>query len=481
MNKFLQNIFIISFILINLCSSIIVIPFKTYIQNEPDKFSSSSDMFSYWSKNIIYSNALIGTPPQNITIILNSQSYSSSIINHMCDLPNSFYDKDKSNSYTHEKYINSYSTMSNASLIRETLHLYNDLNTNKLVPYNDIRFIYSQNREEDQGKTYEYHPYTCMNMGLQLGWTYTNDYQANFISQLKKRLNITETYDFTFEYLNKTDGRIIIGNEPHFYNKKKYSDMQYRISGAVDNEGRNQRDFFLNFDSINLYYKINGKYYNDTISMVKSIKFLIDMGLVYAPNEYKNNIDRIFFNDMKRNGKCFEEQTKDNLIFYYCDKTLAENDIKNNFPTLYFEMKQFHKTFELTYQDLFRTKHDKIFFLVYFRTYSLGNYFEIGKIFLQKYSFTFNQETKMIGYYNFDLPGGVVQDDEEKKSIFQNVYVWIGISVVVVVFAVLGFFIGKFVYDKVRKKRINEVDDDNYEYASQQNKEDNKLCDSINA
>ena len=87
----------------------------------------------------------------------------------------------------------------------------------------------------------------------------------------------------------------------------------------------------------------------------------------------------------------------------------------------------------------------------------------------------------MIGYYNFDLPGGVVQDDEEKKSIFQNVYVWIGISVVVVVFAVLGFFIGKFVYDKVRKKRINEVDDDNYEYASQQNKEDNKLCDSINA
>ena len=110
--------------------------------------------------------------------------------------------------------------MSNASLIRETLHLYNDLNTNKLVPYNDIRFIYSQNRKEDQGKTYEYHPYTCMNMGLQLGWTYTNDYQANFISQLKKRLNITETYDFTFEYLNKTDGRIIIGNEPHFYNKK---------------------------------------------------------------------------------------------------------------------------------------------------------------------------------------------------------------------------------------------------------------------
>ena len=304
-----------------------------------------------------------------------------------------------------------------------------------------------------------------------------------FITQLKKILNITETYDFTFEYLNNTDGRIIIGNEPHFYNKKKYSEKQYRISGAVDNYGRNQRDFYINFDNIDLYYKLNGNYINETISMVKSIKIIIDMGLAYGPREYKNNIDKIFFNDMKKAGKCKEGETKDNLYFYYCDKALAENDIKNNFPILYFEMKQFHKTFELTYQDLFRIKNDKIFFLVYFRTYSIGNYFEIGKIFLQKYAFTFNQETKMVGYYNFDLPGGVNQngdEEEKKKSIFQNAYIWLIIIGVVVVFAFLGFFIGKFFYDKARKKRLNEVQDDNYEYSSHQKEEDNKLCDSIN-
>ena len=482
MNKFLQNIFIILFILINLCSSIIVIPFKTYNQNEPDQFSSPSDIFKYWSKNIIYSENLIGTPPQNIKIILNSQSFSSSIFNHMCDLPSSSYEKEKSQSYKHEKYIRSYSTMSNASLISETLYLYDNLNTDKLIPYNGFEFIYSQNSEEDQGKTYEYHPYTCMNMGFQLGWTFTNDFQTNFITQLRKKLNITETYDFTFEYINDTDGRIIIGNEPHFYNKKKYSEMQYRISGAVDNEGRNQRDFFLNFDNIDLHYKIKGKYHNETISMVKSVKIIIDMGLIYAPSEYKNNIDRIFFNDMKRAGKCHEGETKDKLCFYYCDKISAENDIKNNFPVLYFEMKQFHKTFELTYQDLFRIKNDKIFFLIYFKSYSMGNYFEMGKIFLQKYSFTFNQETKMIGYYNFDLPGGVPQkgEEEKKKIIFQNVYVWLIIVGVVAIFAVLGFFISKFIYDKVRKKRLNEVEDDNYEYSSQQKEEDNKLCDSIN-
>ena len=483
MNKFLQNIFIFFTILINLCSSIIVIPFKTYNQNEPDQFTSPSDIFKYWSKNIIYSENLIGTPPQNIKIIINSQSFSSSIFNHMCDLPSSSYVKEKSNSYQYEKYIRSYGTMSNASLISETLYLYDNLDMNKLVPYKNIKFIYSQNTEEDQGKTHEYHPSTCINMGFQLGWTYLNDYQANFITQLKKILNITETYDFTFEYLNNTDWRIIIGNEPHFYNKKKYSEKQYRISGAVDNDGRNQRDFYINFDNIDLYYKLNGNYINETISMVKSIKIIIDMGLVYGPREYKNNIDKIFFNDMKKAGKCKEGETKDNLYFYYCDKALAENDIKNNFPILYFEMKQFHKTFELTYQDLFRIKNDKIFFLVYFRTYSIGNYFEIGKIFLQKYTFTFNQETKMVGYYNFDLPGDVNQNGEEeekKKSIFQNAYIWLIIIGVVVVFAILGFFIGKFFYDKARKKRLNEIQDDNYEYSSHQKEEDNKLCDSIN-
>ena len=149
-------------------------------------------------------------------------------------------------------------------------------------------------------------------------------------------------------------------------------------------------------------------------------------------------------------------------------------------------MKQFHKTFILTYEDLFKIKGDKIYFLIYFRNYNFGDYFEFGKIFLQKYSFTFNQETKMIGYYNFDLPGGknknnkdITDEQNEENNYFENIYLWLGISAIIIGFAALGFFIGKIIYNKVRKKRINEVDDDNYFYNSQQNKEDNKLCDNI--
>ena len=47
----------------------------------------------------------------------------------------------------------------------------------------------------------------------------------------------------------------------------------------------------------------------------------------------------------------------------------------------------------------------------------------------------------------------------------------------VVIFGILGFFLGKKVYDKVRKKRVNEVEDDNYDYNPQKNNEKDKLYD----
>ena len=471
MNKFLQNIFIL-IIFFNPFPCIIVIPFQTYIIPEPEKFANHSDIFKYWNQNILYTTTLIGTPGQNITLLLTSQTFGSLMFYHMCDIPFSSYEKEKSSSYSFNKCINSYSTMKNASLIEETIYLYSDLDMKELKPYNPFIIIYSQNEKEIQGDSYEYHESTCMNVGMQMSWSNFNEQYSNLILQLKKNLNVIETRDFTFEYLTNTDGRIAIGSEPHLYDKEKYSELQYRISYAVNNEGINQRDFYLNFDRI----FINKKNYNETISLVKSSKIVFDMGLVNAPKGYKDAIDIYFFNDLIRKGKCNEGETKD-YIFYYCDKDVYDNEIKNNFPNLYFEMKQFHKIFELTYEELFRIKNDKVYFLIYFRHYTFGNSFELGKIFLQKYSFTYNSETKMIGYYNFDLPSGKDKEKKEEKSFFKNVYVWIGIITVVVIFGILGFFLGKKVYDKVRKKRVNEVADDNYDYNPQKNNEKDKLYD----
>ena len=136
-------------------------------------------------------------------------------------------------------------------------------------------------------------------------------------------------------------------------------------------------------------------------------------------------------------------------------------------------MKQYYKTFELTYQELFKRKNDKIYFLIHFKNdyYNTNNFFEIGKIFLQKYTLTFNQYNRHIGYYNSEIK---IEGEEEKKSFWENKILWIVVAVLVVIFAILGVILGKKVRDHTRKKRTNEIDDDNYEYNQPEN-EDKKL------
>ena len=471
MEKFIK--FILILLLTSSINCIIVIPFKTFIEKDPDNFTSI-DVINSWGKNILYSDTSIGTPSQDITLVINSQNFGIHLFKNMCDLPNSFFEESKSLTFKYYKNISSIYPMKKASIINDTMYFYDSLKLDKKVALNYIRIIYSDNDKSIQGDNYEYHKYTCIDIGLQLGWMSFEDGITNLINQLKRDYKI-ETYDISFKYNSENEGEIIIGAEPHIYDPENYFEMQYRVVGALGQD--NQRDWFLNFDSIYITRKIgsneNVKLINETISLVKNLRILFDMGVMTGPNEYMRMIKLIFFDKLIKEKKCFEESVKlektyEKKTIFYCDKESTESIIKNDFPTLYFEMKQFNKVFELTYKDLFREKDGKLYFLMYFG--SSVSYFTIGKIFLKKYFFTFNQETKMIGYYNIDLPGGKKKKINNDKT---KIYLFVGIFVLVIIFGFLGFFLGKLVYDKVRKKRINEVDD-NYDYNPQENNENNQ-------
>ena len=110
-----------------------------------------------------------------------------------------------------------------------------------------------------------------------------------------------------------------------------------------------------------------------------------------------------------------------------------------------------------------------------FRKFKIyNNYFEIGKIFLKKYTFTFNQDSRIIGYYIKTQNHN--NDTIEEKGFFYGTTFIVLIVCVIVIFSVGGFFIGKYIYDKMRKRRMNELDD-MYEYKPEnETSEDNSNC-----
>ena len=467
-------IFPLLILLIPLINCIIVIPFKIFTKKEPANFEAL-DVIYNWGDEIIYTNTKIGNPPQNISIIINSHNFGSNLYEHMCDISGSFYDKNKSNSFYIEKELNE-----KEKRINETIYFYDNLNLKELKPFTYFKLKYSDNGTFSR-QYYEYKENTCIKMGLKLNYVNFEEIDYNLIRQLKNKYNILETYDFSFKYTSDNEGQIIIGSEPHIYDPDNYNGNRYRVAPAVKpgKDSSYKEDFFFLFDKI-YYYNTNKNTGEKTKENLNEIyvRIQFDMGVILGPSKYKNLIIKDFFEDLFNTKKCFLESVIDKQSTYeyqvfYCDKKLTEYIIKNKFPTLYFEMKIFNKVFELTHKDLFREKNGKLYFLIYFKKNdSFENFFSIGSIFLKKYFFTFNQDTKKIGYYKEEKNKENNENDNSIFSILNNKYIIFIMIILIIIFCVVGFFLGKIVYDKVRKKRINEVDD-NYDYFPQENINDN--------
>ena len=114
----------------------------------------------------------------------------------------------------------------------------------------------------------------------------------------------------------------------------------------------------------------------------------------------------------------------------------------------------------------------------------------IGQLFIRKYQFVFNYDKKTIGYYNDDRmkPDDHKDDGSSiapKKSDKLYLYIFIPLSVVVlgaIIFVLTKFYFCKICCNKDRKRKINELDDENEEdffkingdTNNQENNEDDK-------
>ena len=253
------------------------------------------------------------------------------------------------------------------------------------------------------------------------------------------------------------------------------------------------------FDEI----RIKPKESNNIILSDTKIDLLASRGLIIGTNDYKNKIDQLVFNDLINKRICFREETNfkdeekglnDIYYVYYCDRKLfignkytVQKSPFNTFPSLEFYLKEKNMTFTLTNDNLFHEIYNRSYFLVTFKkSGDNNNIWKLGEPFLSHFQLTFDQDKKLIGFYNPAMPKISNEDyikEKEKQNNPQNgtnqkndkkkIIIIVVVSVVAAIgLSIGGYFLGKKL-NEIRKKRANELKDD-FDYTASENINDSK-------
>ena len=465
--------FFIFFILFTIISSYISIPFKTFHPQYPSSDNLASDFLRQNINNTLYIELEIGNPSQTIPALLLSDEFGLFIINNKCLIPSNFKDIEKSSTFikteVHKNFTFKFKTQTDMLLGSEVFKFnMNDKSKKQII----LDFMYSPNLGENSSikeKNCEKHfadennhEYTCISIGIREEQYLGNEYESNFIKQLFYK-EIINNYYFSIIYNQNSDenGVLLIGTEPHIYDMNNFSEKQLRhISSKFHNFY-----IFWSLSPDNIYFTVNNQNINITKNLICSLEY--NLGVIYGTENYLELIKQYFFNKLIQEKKCHEEIINTAYTIFYC---YNKNDIEK-FPTLNFFLQQFLFTFKLNYKDLFLEQNGKYFFKIIFDRNNKIQW-KLGKPFLIKYTFLYDYNDKTVGFYNIELQNG--NKNKTTSSIFLNILCFI----VICIFGYVGFFYGKKAYDKVRKKRIYEIED-NYEYKKEEEKKTNSILEMM--
>jgi len=495
-------------------SKYVIIPLTkyNYLPNENEK-NIISKIFS----NIYYTKLNIGSPSQSLAAFINTSSVSNiGIINKFCDkkfyIENIGINKDYKylNSSTFKNYKNENMLLGTKDfLITDKIKFYSDFELKTEINVDNISLLYNPNNEgyiiddvgidfiiEREKKT------TCAYIGFQLGFQRNNVYN-NLLDQLKNKKIISNTV-FSFIEVNPKnelykkngiDYLLILGEELHDiininnigmyisdkYNKNKIKEKN-KLNDYIVNEGYYY--FVWKITCSDIYIKINNNYKDNLIYLenMQNIYINQDFGLISGTAEYRNFIEQNFFNQYENNSKCsrdiLNKNTNGNYYYYF----VCDDDVDlSKFPSLFFKSKILQYEYSLEKEDLFIRDKDKIYFLIIFDL-RLSDTWKLGKIFLDKYFFSYNYEARTISFYNENL----LLDETNNKKSNNNFNLIIIMSVIIflaLLALILGFICGKNINNLRKKNKAYELDSEiknNLIKDNKNNSQENKENFSIN-
>ena len=239
----------------------------------------------------------------------------------------------------------------------------------------------------------------------------------NFIMNLKSE-KIINNMIWSFKYNNKYSGEFIIGGGFHDYNQIIYSQSKYRTIYLSQN-------YSINFNSIYSQKNMIKDKFNITEGKIN-----INSGFIIGTKEYKEYIDKTFFNELISKKICQLD-----LVRYSLNYAKNKNDKNNNeyyiyschinyfignpsdryptysyydsFPKLVFSSKDLEYNFEIINNDLFEFISDKnydsskYYFLIIFpkNNQKEKELWSLGEPFFKKYPFAIDPDAKTIGFY----------------------------------------------------------------------------------
>ena len=485
-------------------SKYIIIPLKKHNNDIKD-----DNLLTKIYSNIYFTELSIGEPEQKIITFINTTSNSNfGISNKYCD----------SNLYINYKNINKDYYYENSStfyqegegnmklgvkdiLINEQIKFYSNFELTEEVSVQNMSLMYNPNNEEvildDVGYDYiieREKRTTCGYIGFKLGMNYQEN--NNILDQLKQKGIISNTI-FTFIEANKNNTKyknnnieflLVIGEEIYDifkgknikeYISEKYIKDQFvekrKLNDYINNEGFY---FIWKITFNNIYTYINNT--NINMEQIKNVFLDNDYGLISGTKEYNNLIETNYFKKYEDINKCWQKilKTNDlgNFYYYVCDDDI-NIDI---FPTLFLKSKNLQYEYQLTKDELFIKNNHKIYFLIVFE-FSRLNTWKLGKPFLDKYLFSYNYDSKTVGFYNENL----LLDETKEINNDNNYKNYIIISIAIflsLISLIMGFFIGRFFYYKRKKNGAYELETSltyNYTKEENENKDKQKII-SIN-
>jgi hypothetical protein len=398
------------------------------------------------SEKLFYENSLlnppytkfkIGNPSQEITLKITFKYCPLSISGKETLIPNVIlYDKSKSKTYKNlgneipsKIFSESFNYYLNSS---ETFDFGND-------KFSDIKFNYVTeiNKKENETGIFGLNLKT-MNLGLK---------EFNLINQLKKE-NLISSYSFYFKYNEENKGELIIGNYPHEINNKYSEENSLSTKLEIDS--------FLNTKIEVKYIKYgNIDILDNTINNVIQLSF--DFGLIYGNEQFKNVILDNYFQKYLDDNKCIVKIINDDYESFICDKNINLKEFQNLNVTL-FGNEGNKIYFIFTYEDLFTKIEDKYYFLIYFSKNVPLNIFKFGRQFFKKYIVVFNQDKKIVTFYN----------NKDFGSYFKQLS-WIILIICLIIIGFLFAYIYQLKRNK-RKKQAHELEEEYQEYINKDEK-----------